>query len=259
MSPLDISGNHKLKHTMLKKIPKIAVVNGTMFLLSAIFLWNIHHVWTAAAPLPIPASNDGQPSADGPKTSPLPALEGKQVNPPSKSSYGDVVDKNLFSQERAADKKEPEKVEQSDENSVLIVDGRKIRLYGVVIDGNARRALINEPDIKNSDRRVRWISKGDRIGQYKVVDISKNDIVFSQGAEEYRVSLWDSDRKKASLPNVTSNTSPTVIKAQSSDKAESSTEKKSPPKTISPSPPNENDNDDMVIIKTPFGTVKRKK
>lgn len=231
-------------------IYRITIINSCLALLFVFFSYNVYRVWTEA--------RDPQLTAVASRKTKGDETAGAAVGPrfrdgsKPRSRYTNVTGKNLFRSERTEFIPQEEKVEEVVETKTLRIEGRKIELYGVmVIDGEAR-AMINDPDIKNRQRPTRWITVGDQVGQYRIRSIAKDSVIFSDGSDQFKIELWDEDRKRkrqASQPQ----DKPTVVHAET--KAEKPAK---PPSTAAPKPKPAAD-ENTVTIQTPFGTITRKK
>jgi hypothetical protein len=111
---------------------------------------------------------------------------------PPDSTYGMVAEKNLFSSSRT---------------EVLPVKGnagppkiaqQPIFLYGVVLAGDRKQALISNPesgpDAGKKGNRGKWIKAGDTLGSFTVSDIRKDRIILTEGANTHEILLFDPNK-----------------------------------------------------------------
>ncbi len=126
------------------------------------------------------------------------------------SAYNVIADLNLFSPDRTVYvKAEEENVKDVPEIKVAKVSGRKLVLYGIILGGSIKKALINNPVRKSDESRFRWIEPDDVIGGLKVVDIKKDSVIFSDKGKKIKVVLYDKKNarkreliKKESKPTI---------------------------------------------------------
>lgn len=107
------------------------------------------------------------------------------------SSYADIVEMNLFSQDRKPPVKE-KAAEPETELKQALVAGGKIELFGVVRMPGYEAALISNPVRKTgSDKAFLWVKQGERIGGLTVSEIQSESVVLREGARRVRVMLYD--------------------------------------------------------------------
>lgn len=236
---------------------KIAIINIGLALLFGFFSVKTYQVWTTeTAPMQHALKNATAKGGDGSATA-NPRTRFPSITSGSKKKYRTIAEKNLFSMERAEEKPVETVVEAVVKADDFRIEGKKIELYGVVITEEKSLALISDPDIKNRARPTRWVKSGDRIGQFKVDAISKEDIIFSEGSEKFKVVLWDQqkNRVRSAAPI---QEKPAVAASQRSPTKRSKPDTLSVESAKEPKKATASD-DEYVIIQTPFGDVKRKK
>ncbi|MDY6972849.1 MAG: hypothetical protein SV775_11020 [Thermodesulfobacteriota bacterium] len=166
---------------------------------------------------------------------------------PPESTYGVVVDSNLFSPDRV--EFIPEVSEPEPEIKELKIPGKKFFLYGVIIMDSYKKALINNPFRKPDERPNKWVKVGDTIGDLEVAGIDKDRVILSEGAEKYEVLLYSKDKPKRQATVTKKQAKPTVVSAG--------------PKKNPPLPKALQDKNlpeaEYEIVKTPFGNIKRRK
>jgi len=236
---------------------KIAIINIGLALLFGFFSIKTYQVWTTETTSVQRALKNAGRNGDDTPAKPKSRASKRSTSRASKTVYPHVTEKNLFSKERSEAKPVEIVAEEIVKSENFRIDGKKIELFGVVITGDRALALISDPDVKNRVRRTRWVKSGDQIGQFKVDAISKTDIIFSEGSERFKVVLWD-QRKDRERSTVAVRKNPTVVDTNQAP------EPRSKPDTVSvesAKPPEKDAVSDeaYVIIKTPFGDVKRKK
>ena len=165
---------------------------------------------------------------------------------PPESAYSVVVERTLFSPERALpdlQEEEPEVEEVKD----LKVSGKKFFLYGVIIMDDYKAALITNPEIKPGKKRQKWVMVGDAVGDFMVAGIKKDMIILAEGVREHKIFLYDKDKPKAGVP-VSKKAKPTVV---------STAPKKSTPRP-KVSEKKELPEGEYKTVSTPFGNIRRK-
>jgi len=165
---------------------------------------------------------------------------------PPESAYSVVVERTLFSPERALpdlQEEEPEVEEIKD----LKVSGKKFFLYGVIIMDDYKAALITNPEIKPGKKRQKWVMVGDAVGDFMVAGINKDMIILAEGIKEHKIFLYDKDKPKAGVP-VSKKAKPTVV---------STAPKKSTPQP-KVSEKKELPEGEYKTVSTPFGNIRRK-
>ena len=165
---------------------------------------------------------------------------------PPESDYSVVVERTLFSPERALpdlQEGEPEAEEIKD----LKVSGKRFFLYGVIIMDDYKAALITNPEVKPGKKKQKWVMVGDSVGGFRVAGIKKDMIILAEGAREHEILLYDKDKPKSRAP-VRKKAKPTVVSTapkKSALQPKVSKKKKLP-------------EGKYKIVSTPFGKIKRK-
>ena len=197
---------------------------------------------------------------------PLPGKGITERKMPPDSTYSIVAEKNLFSSNRS--EVVPEKPTQK--SGPLKISEKMVFLYGVVVMGNQKKALISNPETgsaanKKSGAKEKWVALGDTLGNFKVADIQKDRIILADGANKHEILLYDKNKpaRKISAPE-----KPVALPAASNIAGTGST---APPTAAAaatkavtgPPPPNVADGKsppaaEHKIINTPFGPVKRR-
>jgi len=185
------------------------------------------------------------------------------------AAYPEVVDKNLFSPDRASAPLESETADPEIKADVRI-SGEKVVLYGVILIDDYKKALINNPGDRKAGSKIQWVSEGDQLGNLQVEKIQEDEILLVDGSDSYRVLLYDPEKaartsvKRAAKPAeaaqpqvIVAGRKPTAAKQktgkQKTDKQRIDKQNRQAEK-ISPASDNE-----YEIIDTPFGQIKRKR
>jgi len=163
------------------------------------------------------------------------------------STYEIVVDKNLFSPERA--EYIPEEPEPGSTVASLKISGKKVVLYGVVLKGSFKKALISNSDFKGIGKKALWVKVGDTVGDLKVADIMKDKVLLSGGAKDYEILLYDKQKPKRQA-TIAKKTGPVVVGV---------TPKKSKARQSKALKRKGASNIEYEIVNTPFGKIKRRK
>ena len=125
----------------------------------------------------------------------------KRIMPPE-SSYNVVVDRILFSPKRAvAATKKPEiSVEPGTKASNLT--GQNITLHGIVIMGKEKQALLKSRHMEKGEKNGKWVKIGDKVENYKVVDILQDKVLFEESGRIYEVLLHKKNEGSDSRINI---------------------------------------------------------
>ena len=193
---------------------------------------------------------------------PLPGKGIMERTMPPESTYGIVVDKNLFSSNRL--ESIPEKLKPGP----LEISEKVIFLYGVVLTGDRNMALISNPEsgpeAGKSRAKNKWVKVGDTMGQFNVADIKKDRIILADGADTREILLYDKNKparkiivpEKSAAPTV--GTTGTAAATKSDNQPLTSNQ---PPTSAPTSGSVEGKNAAAVeykIVNTPFGPTKRR-
>lgn len=168
------------------------------------------------------------------------------------TAYNDIIQQNLFSIEREEYKPEAVKPEKElkpeikPEPKVIELNTNKIVLYGVIIMGDYKKALVTNVD-KISNSNSIWVEKGDTVDEFVIDSIEKDRLLVTKSGKRFSILLYDKENPKK-RKFVKNNITPTkkVIVTQPAKPAKSSVASKK-------------DDTEYEIISTPFGEFKRKK
>ena len=163
---------------------------------------NTIEVWTEKRPLKIRSAR--QPSTWVEKRIT------KRTMPPE-SEYQVVVSDNLFFADRSeVQHKEPEKKAPASQKvggthlKILEQVVKHTNLYGVIIAGDRREALIGEIPVgmsgRSGEKEVKRAKVGDTVGRFKVKEINNRSVLLTAGGHEWQISLFDKDKPKKRGP-----------------------------------------------------------
>jgi hypothetical protein len=220
---------------------KIWVTNFLLAVFAVALGMNAYKIWTQ----PDDYSKNNTVSS---KNTPVEGETASVKRMPVESVYGVVTDKNLFSPERKEFIPEKPKDIESEVKQVSI-SGQTVMLHGVILMGDYKKALINNPDRKSGDSENLWVSVGDSVGDLRVDDIQNESIVLKEGDKKYEILLYDQKKTRRPSEVVKKETAPTVI---------NTAPQKPEPKVEAPAPEAAADGE-YEMVKTPFGTIKRRK
>ena len=150
------------------------------------------------------------PSVKSPEK-PLPGKRIIERTMPPEPTYGIVAEKNLFSSNRSEVIPEKQKKE-----GPLKISEKTIFLYGVVVMGDRKKALISNPDPgpvggKKPASKEKWVAVGDTIGTFSVSDIRKDRIVLADGAGNHEILLYDKSKPARQVNVAEKPAAPTVV------------------------------------------------
>lgn len=100
---------------------------------------------------------------------------------PGESVFQVISDKNIFSPSRAL------VVKKADNIPGQAVSREVPKLFGTIIIGSSRSAMLKDPETKNTKRYY----VNDRIGDFVVTDIQEDRVVLSRGDEAVEIKLRD--------------------------------------------------------------------
>ncbi len=122
------------------------------------------------------------------------------------SFYRPVTRRNLLSPDRAEyvpptpepePEPEPEEVPEADAEPAVI-SGRRISLRGVVLAGDFKKALIDNPAPQQGDPARIWVSEGEAVGDVTVRSVERETVLLGHQGKTYRISLYENDGTDAS-------------------------------------------------------------
>ncbi len=191
--------------------------------------------------------------------SPQKALPAKAIierTVPPDATFAIVAEKNLFSSNRS--EIIPEKKEKKD--GPLKVSEKQIFLYGIMVLGNTRKALINNPDPgANAGKKSvkdKWVTVGDMIGTFKVTDIQKDRLILADDAGKHEILLFDKGKPARQMTAVAKPATPTVVTSGPAPAAKTEAKAEQPAAGAAdgksaPAP-------EYRIVNTPFGPAKQR-
>lgn len=111
---------------------------------------------------------------------------------PRYNTYAVIAKKNLFSSDRR--EKLPEKSKPPTPVKPLSSLGIRFALFGIVIDGDEKKALISNFNKKKvTEKEYIWLKVGDKIGNLNVSDIQPDQIIITERGNRYTIRLSDQD------------------------------------------------------------------
>lgn len=250
---------------MFRAFSKIWLINISLAVFVVFFEIMSFDVWSQGAK-PIQEIQPGKSSEK-----PLPGKSVMERTTPPESTYGIVADKNLFSSNRSEFIPEKPKPGPGAEPGPPKISEKMIFLYGVILMGDSKQALISNPETGTQDGKKRakdkWVKVGDTMGNFSVADIKKDRIILADGASTHEILLYDKNKptrkiivpEKSAAPTVGTTgsavTGPAVTgPAMAADAAKPGTEQ---PKSAIAEGKNAAAGEYRIVV-TPFGPVKRK-
>jgi hypothetical protein len=188
---------------------------------------------------------------------------------PPESSYGVVADKNLFSANRS--EFIPEKLKPGPGAETLKISEKVIFLYGVVLMGDRKIALISnpesEPQAGKKLAKDKWVKVGDAMGNFSVTDIQKDRIILADGGNTHEILLYDKNKparqtimtaqSPTPTPTATTTATPTVVTTGSATVSDA-TKSGNQPATSGRVEGQSASTEEYKIVNTPFGPVRRR-
>lgn len=132
------------------------------------------------------------------------------VSPPglaAESLYRVVARRNLFSPGRAEYRPPPPPVpvsapaaEKDVPPEPAVIQGREIRLYGVVLAGDYRKALLDNPEPDQAETPVVWVAPGDAFGGGRILTIEPERVRLEIQGDVMGVRLYEPrDSRRAAM------------------------------------------------------------
>jgi hypothetical protein len=114
---------------------------------------------------------------------------------PRYNSYEVIARKNLFSSDRR--EKLPEKSPAPAPVKAAKSLDNRFALFGIVINGNQKEALVTNLGKKNAkEKEYVWVKVGDKIGTLSVSEIQPEQIIITQGGSTYTIRLSNQNHPK---------------------------------------------------------------
>jgi hypothetical protein len=128
-----------------------------------------------------------------------------------------IAEKDLFSSDRR--EKLPENSPTAAPVKAAQPLDRRFALFGIVIDGGEKKALVANLDKKGAKGKAYiWVKVGDKIGNLNVSEIQPEQIILTQGGQTYAIRLLDQSesQRRVSRQKKKKPTEPTttIIKKQ---------------------------------------------
>jgi len=188
---------------MFPTFSKIWMINVSLAVLIVFFGLMTYNVWSKGDN----ATPEIQTGISPEKPLPVKGIVERTMAP--ESTYGIVVDKNLFSASRT------ESVPEKDKTGPPQISEKRIFLYGVVLAGDLKQALISNPDTKpepgKTKSKDKWVRVGDTLGNFTVADIRQDRIILAEGANQHEILLFDKNKPVRKTTVAQSSAAPTVI------------------------------------------------
>jgi hypothetical protein len=189
---------------------------------------------------------------------PVPEKKVMERTMPPDSNYAIVAEKNLFSSNRL------EFIPEKQKQGLLKISEKQIFLYGVIVLGDRKKALISNPDpgpeVGKQLAKDKWVTLGDTIGTFKVADIQKDKIILTDGANSHEIFLYDKSKPARQVVAAEKAAAPSVVAAGSGGAAAT----RSDAKPVAGTPASRAADEKSApaaeyrIINTPFGPTKQR-
>jgi len=187
---------------------------------------------------------------------PLPGKGIMERAMPPESTYGIVADKNLFSSNRS------ESLPEKQKPGPLKISEKMIFLYGVVVTGDRKQALISNPEsgpeAGKSQTKDKWVKVGDTMGNFSVAEIRKDRIILTEGASTHEILLYDKNKPARQTTVVEKSAAPAVVSTGSTAPTAAATKPVTEPPTSRIAEGKGAPAGEYRIINTPFGPTKRR-
>lgn len=235
---------------------KIWIINILLLAMVLFCLVNAYDVWFGQDVAGKEAFDIGQGKKQNDNTQAL-VKKIKNVHPPG--FYDPVVLKNLFSPDRTDLYETVTAQEQAAAAQKQKTAATDILLYGVLIMGEERKALISNPFPEKDENMIIWVKEGDRLEDgsgesgMTIKEIQNERIVVSTAAKDFEYYVFEAkDDLVRSVPTTAGESinrkpdtnSPDFGRGPGGDRPEM-------PFEISP-------DGEYKIYETPFGKIKRR-
>ena len=170
------------------------------------------------------------------------------------SFYDAIVKNNIFSPDRG---KSYTNTGTDTKGAHTINIGEKIFLYGIVISGSYRKALLSIPVNKKREKKLTWMGVGDEADNVKIIEIEKEDVIIKDGAQKYKIFLYDKDKPEKIFKRLNTANTARLHRNRLNNgekrglRQDKSTAKKAPPFRKS-------DGIKYRVINTPFGKIRKR-
>ena len=183
----------------------------------------------------------------------LPAKAIAERTVPPDATFAIVAEKNLFSASRSEIIPEKKKKQEGP----LKISEKQIFLYGIMVVGNTKKALISNPDPgPNAGKKSvkdKWVTLGDTIGTFKVTDIQKDRLILADDANKHEILLFDKSKPARQAAAVAKPATPTVVTSGQGPTAATAAQPASQAADGKSAPAAE-----YRIVNTPFGPSKQR-
>ena len=152
---------------------------------SIFFGYQTYEVWSANDRLEV-----NKPVEKPPKT--YAARKVAYRRNPRYNTYAVIAQKNLFSSDRR--EKLPKTTPPPKTAKPFKSLGIRFALFGIVINGDEKKALISNFEKKKAtDKEYIWLKEGDKIGTLNVSEIQPDQITITERGNTYTIRLSDQD------------------------------------------------------------------
>ena len=152
---------------------------------SAFFGYQTFEVWSANDTVAVSKTAEKPPKARA-------ARKVAYHRNPRYNTYAVIAKKNLFSSDRR--EKLPEKSPPPKTAKPFKSLGIRFALFGIVINGDEKKALISNFNKKNAtEKEYIWLKEGDKIGTLNVSEIQSDQIIITERGNTYTIRLSDQD------------------------------------------------------------------
>lgn len=201
------------------------LIMAMLAVLTAVFCVQTARTWQRPVQARLAAEADtGTAAAQG---APLP----RQRKPP-KSAYEVIAARSLFDPERTGGTGVAASNLKRTETSRY---AKRIDLFGVVIDGGEKMALIDTGARRRGGNDLVWVRVGDAIERIKVVGIQRDRIILEENGSHYEILLSD-QRHPDRRARPEEDTGPTVITTESEGDKAPDQSAKAPKIRVKPQP-----------------------
>jgi hypothetical protein len=241
---------------MFRTSSKIWLINISMAGIVVFLGIMSYEAWTKnddAMPEVRPVKNSGT-------AQPIKRMLEKAILP--EAAYGVVAEKNLFFSTRT------EAIPKELEKGPPKISEKMIYLYGVMVLGDKKQALISNPETgPEADKKRakdKWVKIGDTLGNFSVAEIDKTKVILTEGDNRHEILLYD-PKKPARKIIAQPTAAPTLVAAgapaPTMKPPGAGTSAPVPSSTSAPAAAASGETGaagEFKIINTPFGPVKRR-
>ena len=108
-----------------------------------------------------------------------------------------ILKKNLFDPERRESKPSEGPLDIKKDHR-----GEKHVLFGIMIRGDEKSALVLDKSLQRGEKRTRWVKTGESLGTSTVTEILNDRVIITENSQNSEILLNDPDKPKPRRPRL---------------------------------------------------------